>query len=420
MGTRKEQLRFCFSLALCLSLLLSLGGCGSNSKSSSNVNGTMPGSGSGSSGSNSGGSSGSGGSIGSPTGQFLFAAMGNAPSGTAQFRAIAEYGVNSNGTLTSVNPNFSAQNGADFVFHDPTDKFLYVLGPPNGSFNFNVVSAYSVGSNGSLMPVGGSPFNFNQQELASMEFRPDGKFVYMTDSFNATILHIISVDPSSGTLVQEVGTINVPSGANASILLRMKFDSSGHYLYLANAEMNTIAAYSSDPASGALTPVPGSPFMPRTASTGGCSPKGQNCGAALVADGSFLYYGSTFFAGIAAFQVNAATGALTEVGNSPFPDPGQNAFQEVTTPDGSLMYAINADGTLAGYMVNTSTGALTPVSGLPKPTAFGQLAIDNTGQFLYVGGALDAYTVNHSTGTLTQVPGSPYNPPGVTGITIVQ
>jgi 6-phosphogluconolactonase (cycloisomerase 2 family) len=345
--------------------------------------------------------------------------MGNAPLGSTQYQNLAEYAVNSNGSLTTINGAFEPANAAHNLFRDPVHKFLYVVGPPRTNFNYNVISAYSVDSKGTLTAVPGSPFNFNQQELGFLAFRPDGKFVYATDFSNTQTVHIISADPTSGQLLQEVATTTIPSGANASVLLRMAFDTSGHYLYFANAEANTIAAYSSDPASGALTPVANSPFRPRTATTGVCSPKGQICGAALAISGNYLYYGSIDFAGIAAFQIDPSTGALTELASSPFLDPAQNGFQGVTTPNGSFLYVMNANGTLAGYMVNSSTGTLTQVTGLPTPKAIGEPVVDDSGMFLYVGGALDGYQINQTTGALTPVAGSPYNPPGVTGITIV-
>ena len=82
-------------------------------------------------------------------------------------------------------------------------QFVYVA-----NFYSNLVSAYSIGSNGALTPVSGSPF-------------PAG-----------------------------VGPVSVAMGPRAA------------FAYVANRGSNDVSAYSIS-SNGALTPVPGSPFAAR-------------------------------------------------------------------------------------------------------------------------------------------------------------
>ena len=71
--------------------------------------------------------------------------------------------------------------------------------------------------------------------------------------------------------------------------------------------------------------------------------------------------------------------------------------------------------TLTTYSIDSSTGELTPSAGAPlafpasTPTS-GQIAIDPSGQLLYViqASSVYGYAINPTTGALTAVPGSPF------------
>jgi 6-phosphogluconolactonase len=71
--------------------------------------------------------------------------------------------------------------------------------------------------------------------------------------------------------------------------------------------------------------------------------------------------------------------------------------------------------TLTTYSIDSSTGELTPLAGAPlafpasTPTS-GQIAIDPSGQLLYViqASSVYGYAINPATGALTAVPGSPF------------
>src|ERR1700690_4265514 len=66
------------------------------------------------------------------------------------------------------------------------------------------------------------------------------------------------------------------------------------------------------------------------------------------------------------YSVNASTGALTPIPGSPFA-AGLGALQRITvSPSGKFLYVTNyGSSDISGYKVNGSTGKLTPVPGSP-------------------------------------------------------
>jgi 6-phosphogluconolactonase (cycloisomerase 2 family) len=237
-----------------------------------------------------------------------------------------------------------------------------------------------------------------------------------------------------------------------------------NYVYVNNqATSNTISAYSVS-SSGALTAVPGSPFL-----TGG---RGANVNCygldriVISAPNNLLFVTNTLDLTISALQINPASGSLTAVAGSPFASGlTLDACQGISlaaTPDGKFLmassngqiqtFSIAAGGALSlaattpncctpmvsmkispnglflatsnqtsasVFTVNTTTGALTPVLGSPFPkTGTGTLAgldFNSCGNNLLFGGEAtatstiaDAWTVAAS-GALTAVPGSPFH-----------
>jgi 6-phosphogluconolactonase len=360
----------------------------------------------------------------SSTTQFLFAAQANAPFGSPQSGALAEYQIDTTtGTLTLINGALVASDFAAQLFRDPNQHFLYVEGPlPSSGFNFNVIAEYTVSSStGALDQAPGSPFDFNQQELAFMAIRPDLRFAYVNDFLDPTLLHVLSMNPADGALLQEVATVTIPSETGANVISNMSFDPSGRFLFIGNSEANTIAAFASDPSTGALTPVPGSPFTPRTAFSGVCSPKAFFCGADFAVTTNFLYYVSTFFNSVAAFEIDPTTGALTELANSPVALPPGEGFHIAATPEARFLYVESpSEDVITGYAIDSASGALTQISSSPTSAGPQLLVMDRTGQFLYDwGSALDGFKVNGITGALSPVPGSPFPLAGATGLAIV-
>lgn len=207
---------------------------------------------------------------------------------------------------------------------DPAGQFLYVGACRPGRYDPcagtpGVIFAYAIERiTGELTPVSGSPFSSGYQPV-SLTVDPTGRFVYVTNSGSGGIdssnVRAYSIDQSTGALTETPGS---PFLAGA-FPLSVAVEPSGRFAYVADNSNQTateskIWAYGIDQTSGALVPVAGSPFA-----TG----KGA-MSATIDPSGHFVYVLNPDYPGeaqISGYSIEASTGALTPVPGSPFPVP---------------------------------------------------------------------------------------------------
>ncbi|OQA36322.1 MAG: Lactonase, 7-bladed beta-propeller [Candidatus Dependentiae bacterium ADurb.Bin331] len=163
---------------------------------------------------------------------------------------------------------------------------------------------------------------------------------------------------------------------------------------------------------GSFIQISGSPFASPQAPYGiGYSP--------IVSGNLFLAVTKQFGNNVAIFSVNQLTGAISQIGGSPFAT-GNLPIKAVYSPvvSGNLFLGvINEFGnSVSVYAVNQTTGVLTPVAG--SPFATGNIPFDLA--FSFASGNLFAavpnnitnnvtvYSVNQITGVFTPVAGSPF------------
>src|SRR6185503_15174225 len=136
--------------------------------------------------------------------------------------------------------------------------------------------------------------------------------------------------------------------------------------------------------------------------------------------GSFVYVANNInvTGTVSAFKIDTATGALTPVSGSPFV-AGANPNSIAVDPSGKFAYVANsASSSVSAYTIDAGTGALGAVAGSPFFTQFGALAravaVDPLGRFVYVANEISgppppgvnnvlAYTINAGNGALTKV-----------------
>ena len=186
------------------------------------------------------------------------------------------------------------------------------------------------------------------------------------------------------------------------------------FAYVANYNSGDVSGYAIDPATGALTPVPGSPFSALCPVSVLVDPTGR---FAYVPNfcGGFVDSGS-----ISAFMIDSTSGSLNPIPGSPFALlSGTGATSAVIDPTGKFLYATLSAynfGAVAGFAINAVSGALTPISGSPFAEGFpvSPLAIDPTGKFAYMeqtatsNTILLGFAIDSTTGFLSSVPGSPF------------
>lgn len=186
----------------------------------------------------------------------------------------------------------------------------------------------------------------------------------------------------------------------------------GKFVYLAMNDTGAVEGFSIDPGTGALTPIPGSPFTPTAA---------EADNAVADPQGRFLFVSGAFSTFISVFQIDATTGALTEAPGSPF-SSFNLGFANSLTVDGSgkFLYVGQVFDTipLDEFLIDQNNGALSEFGTFDLGVA--QLHADSTGKFLLgvkeiqssFGNATDqhiyVFAIDSVTGAPAPVAGSPF------------
>src|SRR5437016_13968811 len=192
------------------------------------------------------------------------------------------------------------------------------------------------------------------------------------------------------------------------------------FLYTNNNESpNTVSAFSVG-LGGTLTMVPGSPFL--TGGEGSGLYSASNTATVTIRK-KILYVSNTGTNNISGFSINTTTGALTPVPGSPFATGGSGSFFGISlavTPNGKFVYAGNVgSGDISAFSVG-SNGALTPIADSPFPAGGSPdgIKVSPNGKFLGVAlpftDSVAMFRIG-SNGALTSVTGSPF-PQGGTGV----
>jgi 6-phosphogluconolactonase (cycloisomerase 2 family) len=253
-------------------------------------------------------------------------------------------------------------NDPGYVAVDPNGKYLFY-----GSSTFGLpsqqIGALTVnGTTGALNTVPGSPFPANQMPFFVL-VHPSGQFVYTEDLSAAGpggfVLQSVSgyaVDPTSGALAP-VPQSPFIAPANSHVV-GFAMHPSGKFLYAPRGATSGILGWSVDAMTGTLTTLPGSPFQPGiTALDGSFDPAGK-----------YFYVAGGATGGIIGFSVDSNTGFLTALSGSPF---SAGSTLGVPTVDLSGRYVYATDFTtngIVGFSLNSATGALTPL-GNPTPAS---------------------------------------------------
>jgi 6-phosphogluconolactonase (cycloisomerase 2 family) len=300
------------------------------------------------------------------SGSFLFA-TNYAPGGT-QVGSISVFSINpATGALTPVAGSpFPTGTGPYYVTIAPSGQFLYAA-----NYGSNDVSVYSINANtGVLTPVPGSPFAVGTNPYM-VGISPSGQFAYVPNS-NSDNISAFSIDSATGVLTPVPGSPFADPGVSQDITgfgnlgaypTFVEVASSGAFAYVSNGHSWTIAVYSIDPATGALSPIAGSPFP--------AAPEPGNIVFSSV--GQFIYVSnggtpdSRLDGSVSVYGVNGTTGALTQAAGSPFAS-GAATTSVAVDSSAPFAYATNAySNTISAWSINSSA-ALTPIAGSPLAT----------------------------------------------------
>ena len=164
---------------------------------------------------------------------------------------ISVFSIGSGGVLSPVgNPTQIGPSPLNMAL-TPSASFLYVTGSTASDLP-GIIQAFSV-SSGVLTPLQGSPFETGKTPQG-LAITPNGNFLYTANFGDGTISEF-SIG-SNGTLTPLEGS---PVGETYLGPVALLVDNSGQYLYVANKTSGNIAAYSIT-SSGTLALLTNSPF----------------------------------------------------------------------------------------------------------------------------------------------------------------
>ena len=346
---------------------------------------------------------------------------------------------------------------ACLMAQDPT--FVYT----NNDRAPNSVSAFSVGANGALTPVPGSPFLTGGSGVGGGFFASNRittaivkNFLYAANSGSNNVT-AFSVNPATGVLTSVPGSPFATGGSADGFGISLSTTPDDKFLIAANGASVNITVYSIA-ANGALSPVAGSPFSagpgnildaikvtpdskflavarpgaPNAVSMfsisplGGLTPvpgspfpaggTGSATGIDCNCNSNHLFIGEANFGStIVSVQAIALNGGLSPVAGSPFIGPGSNSNVAVLSPDDSKLFVSNQGSSTVTAFGVAASGALTLVPGSPFPApgsaAPSGMATDQAGTFLYtadINNEINGFSIAPG-GALTSVPGSPFS-----------
>jgi 6-phosphogluconolactonase (cycloisomerase 2 family) len=246
------------------------------------------------------------------------------------------------------------------------------------------------------------------------------RFAYVAH-FSPGWITALTANHETGALAPIAGTSGFATGDGAVSIVS---DPRGRFVYVANANANTVSGYSVDAATGALTAVPGSPFA------AGTLPRSL----AIDSKGLFLYAANVNSDNVYGWAIQA-DGSLSAVPGSPYSTGFASGPVSVATSPASqccylyVAHSLGSPARLSAFAYDSQTGALTPIAGSPYslPNAYTPSSVlaDNTGEFVYMTasgtGNVTTFDVAGGTGggVLTERPGSP-SPLGSTPCEIQQ
>jgi 6-phosphogluconolactonase (cycloisomerase 2 family) len=249
-----------------------------------------------------------------PAGTFLFIVLTIPGQSNA---TIATYAVSPSGKLVLVNSGsgLSIPGAVLSLAVNPAGTFLYAATLPPGS-DFATILQFVIGPTGALTQVG----SFNTSVPSggpNITMTPNGNTLYFGAFFEPQVARF-SLNSANGALTEQDTVICTcfPTSDNGRAI---RVNPQGTLLLqLVSGEISTsggVAFYSIDPSTGALTPL---------SSFAALGSPGVFSSFALDSSGTFLYATDQGL-GILGFSISAS-GAVTHVPGSPFPEGGRGSL----------------------------------------------------------------------------------------------
>jgi 6-phosphogluconolactonase len=272
------------------------------------------------------------------------------------------------GKLTHLNSASSDGQAPCHLAVDHTKKLLTVANYGTGSVAvFPLEADGKLGPMSGLMTAEGSSVNPERQKgphAHETVISPDNRFVYVPD-LGLDQIRIYRVDTNAAKLLlNDPPHVKVQPGFGPRHIV---FSSNGRYAYVVNELKSAVTVFTRDPNTGSLNEV-------QTASTVPPNFKEQNAPAEVLMghDGKYLYASNRGPGTIAVFSINPESGALTQIQIAPTGGTFPRGVE--IDPTGRFMLAGDqkADQFVV-FQIDPNTGKLTltgKVYNVPSPVAF--------------------------------------------------
>jgi 6-phosphogluconolactonase len=260
----------------------------------------------------------------------------------------------------------------------------------------SVCALAGCGSNGSGSAGTTAPVTTAPVTTTPVTTTAKAKFAY-TGNQGAS-LSGYSVDTSTGVLTALSG-FPLPVGANPTVVA---VDPQNRFLFVADNSQELLHVFNINSSTGALSEIGASPYAVDEPEAIAVDPSGMHVYVAGPHDNS-----------VRGFSVSAA-GALIPIAGSPFATSGLQLGPEgvIINATGTFIY-VQDSVNIYSYTVNASSGALTLVQTIAGPSVpnTSGIALDPHGTYLYAVGtgtnSIETYSINASTGLLTLAGSSP-------------
>jgi 6-phosphogluconolactonase (cycloisomerase 2 family) len=251
---------------------------------------------------------------------------------------------------------YSYGPGASFAV-TPSGQFVYRLVHQLQSPTSSVYAFLLNSSTGALSEITGSPFSTGDTGIT---VHPSGKFLYVGNNREAygekSAVTTLRIDPDTGAL-SEIASTLLDHNVDA-----LAIDPTGTFGYLYGFNLGVagygLRGFRIDGASGALSPIGGSPF----------DLKGSGFYAVHFDEvNKYLYvmwpaHKGAGFVVCDAYEMDANSGELSDRGPCTVP------WDRVIAPEGKFAYAANRDASnISAFSVDGNSGALHEIAGSPYP-----------------------------------------------------
>lgn len=270
--------------------------------------------------------------------------------------SVSAYGIDAaTGKLSGLNSRPSYGGEPCHISIEKNGQYAFVSNYQEGNMvSLQLFDDGLVGAAADAKKFSGNSINKQRQEqshIHSAVISPDNKFLYVSD-LGTDKVYIFRINDNGTLAPASMPSISVAAGAGPR---HFTFHPNGKYAYLAEELTSTVAAFSVDKATGALTLLQDSVVsLPEEF-------KNHNTSADIHTDpkGKFLYMSNRGHDAIAIFSINAdgtikLLGHQSVLGKTP-----RNFFMD---PRGEFIFVANQDtDNIVVFRINAKTGKLTPV-----------------------------------------------------------